>query len=89
MTLDLGFSSFTLQCHSKTESSETFQENHTESESESAMRQSTEFVSNRDESPFEVPITLVDCPGHMSLIKTAIGGKICFLFFDSFMYNLI
>lgn len=49
MTLDLGFSSFTIPapCHLASLGFE------------------------------QVQFTLVDCPGHASLIKTIIGGKSC------------
>ena len=30
-----------------------------------------------DTSFKQIQITLVDCPGHASLIRTIIGGKIC------------
>ena len=51
ITLDLGFSSFLLECPSQLKTSE----------------------DSRKETFESLQITLVDCPGHASLLKTIIG----------------
>jgi selenocysteine-specific elongation factor len=60
ITLDLQFSAFTLPL---------------ESTSTSQSENQNQNQNHQQSTPREILVTLVDCPGHASLIRTIIGGS--------------
>ena len=70
ITLDLGFSSFILPAPLHISNKITTKQKLQKTEG------ATEIAQNTEENGItEIQFTLVDCPGHASLIRTIIGGK--------------
>ena len=85
ITLDLGFSSFCEDIPSDLVNIliDDFKLINIDSTNPTQQMSSINTISNYE----KVQFTLVDCPGHASLIKTVIGGFILLIFIIHFSYK--
>ncbi|KAN0008579.1 hypothetical protein ACTFIU_009303 [Dictyostelium citrinum] len=72
ITLDLGFSSFLIKKDKLTENNNN---NNNYNNNDDDNNNNKNNNNNSNYSDRNIQITLVDCPGHASLIKTIIGGS--------------